>query len=226
MKVLQFSGGLDSIACLWLLKDEPGLNVLTVSTDGAYPERSAYLDRVRNALPHIRFAEIHADRNLKTHGIPVDVVPVKFTALGSIVQGAPLKYRTPYECCAEALWAPMHQTCLKLGVTTIFRGQRDDDARKAPIEDGQEVEGVTYRFPLAKWTRQQVVEYVEANCHDLIPESYKLGEGTSRDCWDCTGYLDENVQRIKNLPDDKKSVVMARINEWRADVAAEMGDLQ
>jgi hypothetical protein len=33
------------------------------------------------------------------------------------------------------------------------------------------------------------------------------------------------VQRIKNLPDDKQAVVMGRINEWRADVAAEMGEL-
>jgi phosphoadenosine phosphosulfate reductase len=225
MKVLQFSGGLDSLACLWLLKDMPGLHVLTVSTDGAYPDRSAYLNKVRAALPHIPIAEFHTERNLKAHGIPVDVVPVKFTALGSIVQGAPLKYRTPYECCAEALWAPMHQKCLQLGVTEIFRGQRNDDARKAPIVDGQEVEGITYRFPLATWSRADVVAYVNENCPDLIPESYTLGERTSRDCWDCTGYLDENVQRIKNLPDDKQAVVMGRINEWRADVAAEMGEL-
>jgi len=225
MKVLQFSGGLDSLACLWLLRDEPGLHVLTVSTDGAYPGRAAYLDRVRDALPNIPMAEFRTERNLKQHGIPVDVVPVRFTALGSIVQGSPLKYRTPYECCAEALWAPMHEKCLQLGVTEIFRGQRDDDARKAPIVDGQVVEGITYRFPLASWTREHVKRYVEKNCPDLIPESYTMGEKTSRDCWDCTGYLDENVQRIKNLPDAERSVVMGRINEWRADVAAEMGEL-
>jgi 3'-phosphoadenosine 5'-phosphosulfate sulfotransferase (PAPS reductase)/FAD synthetase len=220
MKVLQFSGGIDSLACLELLKNERGLHVVTVSTDGSYPERDAYLKMVADRHPHIPFMTIMSDRDLKEYGHPVDVVPMRYTGLGNMIEDTPVKYQSAFECCARGFWYPMMDTMIRMGATEVFRGQRRDDLLKSPIKDGH-VEGpITYRFPIYDWTRGQVAHYVKVNCPDLVPEYYST-ELTSRDCWDCTAYLRDNAARIRNLPHEQRIKVSDILAEWRRDVNEE-----
>jgi hypothetical protein len=76
---------------------------------------------------------------------------------------------------------------------------------------------VVYEFPIESWTKEEVLRYCEEVCPEYIPPHYYDGEQTSHDCWDCVAYLDENQQRIKNLPDEKKAVVFAKLaNHYRA----------
>jgi len=220
MKVLQFSGGIDSLACLELLKNERGLHVVTVSTDGSYPERDAYLKVVADRHPHIPFMTTMSDRDLDQYGHPVDVVPMRYTGLGNMIEGTPVKYQSAFECCARGFWHPMFDTMIRMGATEVFRGQRRDDLLKSPIKDGH-VEGpITYRFPIYDWTRGQVAHYVKVNCPDLVPEYYSK-ELTSRDCWDCTAYLRDNDARIRNLPHEQRVKVSDILAEWRRDVNSE-----
>jgi len=220
MKVLQFSGGLDSLACLELLKDTPGLAVLTASTDGTYPEREEYLSKVEKAHPHLKFFQVKTNRKLERFGHPVDVLPTKYSLAGRLTQGSPLRYQTHIECCGRALWLPLQDAVKGLGATDVYRGQRLLDEHKAPIRDGHQEGGITYHFPIEMWTREQVREFVEAKCPDLVPNYYDQ-EGSSRDCWDCTAYLKDNVIRIRNLSPERFKTVSAVLNQWREDVIEE-----
>jgi len=224
MNLLQFSGGLDSLACLILLHDTAGLNVLTVSTDGAYPERAAYLERVRAAYPQPRYHDVHTHRNLAAFGYPVDVVPVSRTALGAFTRGRSVAdYQDPFTCCGRSIWKPMETLSRALGATTIIRGQRRDDAQRNPlIGDGSVIDGITYRLPIENWTRDRVRNFVEDNAPDLLPSYYLQGERTSRDCMDCTAYLADNHERLNNLPQPMHDRVRRVLNQWHLDVRAEM----
>jgi len=217
MKVLQFSGGIDSLACLELLKNERGLHVVTVSTDGSYPERDDYLKMVADRHPHIPFLTVKSNRELEDFGHPVDVLPMRFSKLGAMIEGTPVKYQTAFSCCSRGFWEPMAETMVRMGATEIFRGQRRDDAIKSPILDGHVEEGITYRFPIYDWTRGQVAHYVKVNCPDLVPAYYST-ELSSRDCWDCTAYLRDNMARIQNLPHEQRVKVADILAEWRRDV--------
>lgn len=217
MKVLHYSGGMDSLACLELLKDEPGLTVITALTDGSYPDKEEYLDKVEHHYNHLKFVRVYQDRHLERFGQPVDVVPIKFTGIGHMISLAPIKYQSVFECCSRGIWIPVHQKTRELGATVVYRGQRGDDAMKAPIQDGHVEDGILFRFPIQEWTREQVVDFVNERVPELIPEYYAK-EQTSRDCWDCTAYLHENIDRIHNLPPDKRAHVTDLLDEWRQDI--------
>jgi len=224
MKVLQFSGGLDSLACLLLLREEPGLHVVTVLTDGAYASTEEYLGRLAEAFPKIRFVVHRSDRDLPGFGQPVDVVPLRWTALGQYVRGKKdVRYQDTFSCCGRGIWAPLDRASRELGPTVIYRGQRNDDRLRDPMPDGAIVNGVEFRYPLATWSRQDVWHYVWANAPLLIPPGYGEGEKTSRDCWDCTAYLEDNRARIDNLPAAQRHRVNALIARWRDDVLTELG---
>ena len=224
MNFLQFSGGLDSLACLILLHDMAGLNVLTVSTDGAYPERAAYLERVRAAYPQPKYHYVQTQRNLESFGYPVDVVPMQWTALGSMTRGrVDVRYQDAFACCGRGIWRPMETVSLALNPTVIVRGQRRSDAQRNPLlTDGSVIDGITYLLPIENWTRERVLQFVQANAPDLVPDYYLQGEQTSRDCMDCTAYLDDNRERLNALPQLARSRVQGILCRWHADVRAEM----
>ena len=216
MKVLQFSGGKDSLACLYLLRNEwDTLRVVWVNTSAAYPETIAYMEKWRAILPH--FIEVKTDQpnQVAKNGYPSDVIVANDTPFGRqfIKRDAPL-VQAYLNCCAENIWFPLLNAINEIGATEIVRGQRKSDARQSYIRDGNVIDGKKYTFPIYDWTDGEVFSYLKRVGADM-PEGYARGEKTGRDCWDCTAYLDENAQRIKNLPDDKRAVVLNRLHEIR-----------
>ena len=224
MNILQFSGGIDSLACLILLQDIPNLQVVSISTDGAYSERKDYLRKVQKTFSHLAFHQMHTARYLNLFGLPVDVVPIRWTKLGVLLNntGNAPRYQDSYSCCARAIWEPLDELCRELKATTIFRGVRNNDMQKALVKDGDVVNGVKYHFPIHDWTRERVFSFVKEHASELIAESYLKGEETSRDCIDCTAYLWENKVRIKNLPVAQWKDLTHKLNQWRDDVATEL----
>lgn len=225
-KVIQFSGGMDSIAMLWLLRpiwDEA--TVMWLDSGAAYPETHEQMEKIAALVPNFLTVKGNQPAVIGAIGYPVDVVPFKFTVTGELIHGPqPVRYQTSAECCGRSMWVPMSKAAVDLGATEIYRGQRNSEARKSPIRDGNVENGITYRFPLQSWTRADVSAYVNEHCPELMPAYYKAGERTSRDCWDCTAYLDDNHERIAGLPTERKAVVMGRLNEWRQNVAVEMAN--
>lgn len=195
--VLQFSGGKDSLACLYLLEPRwSEITVAWVNTGAAFPETIALMERVRTQVPH--FLEIAAEQSIERDGYPADVLPIAATSAGHLFEGETgPRFQSRYSCCAAALWAPMQKAMRELEATTIIRGQKLSDAKKTPIRSGQVVEGITYEFPLEDWTDADVRHFL-AEKKVSLPENYRY-MSTSLDCWNCTAYLSENAGRLQYL---------------------------
>lgn len=195
--VLQFSGGKDSLACLYLLEPRwSEITVAWVNTGVAFPETIALMERVRTQVPH--FLEIAAEQSIERDGYPADVLPIAATSAGHLFEGETgPRFQSRYSCCAAALWAPMQKAMRELGATTIIRGQKLSDAKKTPIRSGQVIEGITYEFPLEDWTDADVRHFL-AEKKVSLPENYRY-MSTSLDCWNCTAYLNENAGRLQYL---------------------------
>lgn len=221
MRALHFSGGIDSLAVLWLLREQwDDLHVFWLNSGAAYEETAAYMQRIRALVPHFHEVTGAQPQAIEQFGWPADVVPVNATRAGHAAHGTTgLMFQSYIDCCSRSMWAPMQAAMRERGVTHVYRGQRLADKRRAPITSGAVEDGVTYLFPIEDWTREQVFDFCRAECPDLIPPYYESGESTSRDCWNCTAYLDDNVERINALPDERRALVVGIVNELRACVA-------
>lgn len=214
-KALHFSGGKDSLACLHLLRDEwDSLAVVWMNTGAALPETLEQMQGIRDMVPH--FIEIKSDQpaDIAAHGYPTDVYSFSHTELGRSMGVAHANlWRPGYACCANNLWAPMADAMMDMGITHIVRGQKDCDRRKAPIRNGDVIDGITYLLPLQDWTDEQVIQYLNDAGIEL-PAHYAYG-ASSMDCWDCTAYLYEpqRFEYLKARHPERHKIVMGRLGE-------------
>lgn len=218
---LHFSGGVDSLACLYLYREQwDSIYVCWLNSGAAYPDVVESMRKWRERLPH--FIEVKSDQpaQITQCGYPSDVVPLRYTSIGrAMFQESGFKIQSSHYCCSQNLWQPMHEKMKELGVTRIIRGQRLSDKRSSPVRSGDKADGMEVIFPLENWSRERVMDYLREVGAE-IPAYYET-EQTSRDCWDCTAYLDENIERIRHLPAQMKSVVLGRLAEIRSAVMAE-----
>lgn len=216
---LLFSGGKDSLACLYLNKHRwDSIFVLWLNTGAVDDQTYSYMMGWKKLLPH--FVELKSDQpqNVATYGWPVDVLPVNNTSIGKEITGEEgPKMQSYLDCCAANIWMPIHFGLKGLGVTKAIKGQRNDDAKKSTSRDGDTRDGITFEMPIQDWTEEQVYDYLKSVGAELAP-AYVSGEKTGRDCWDCTAYLGDNSTRIMNLPEEKKREVLRRIGIIRASI--------
>lgn len=216
MRLLQFSGGIDSLATLFTLRDTwDTLTLLWVDTGNAYADTRELVEKVAK-LPIKQLVIINSDQPMwvTKFGYPVDVLPVWDTGLGrSLRKGIGPLYQSPFSCCGGNIWKPMYEATKQLGATVVYRGQRESDRDKAVFKSGHAEDGITYVFPIEDWSREEVFEFTRSECPELVPAYYAAGELTGHDCMDCTAYLIDNVQRIKNLPPGVQRVVFRRLDE-------------
>ena len=211
---LQFSGGKDSLACLYIYREKwDQMYVVWVDTGAAYPEMVEYMETWKARLPHFIHVKSDQPGNVKERGWPVDVLPIENTLIGKLITGneGPLM-QSHLDCCAVNIWVPLYNACKKLGIKYLVKGQRGNDRRKSTAVDGQVVDGIQYVMPIQGWTEEQVFQYLKEVGAEL-PPGYGAGEKTGRDCWDCTAYLDDNMRRISNLPRERQEVVWDRLSE-------------
>jgi 3'-phosphoadenosine 5'-phosphosulfate sulfotransferase (PAPS reductase)/FAD synthetase len=197
--VLEFSGGKDSLACLYIMRDYwHKIMVVWCNTGAAFPETIEQMAKVKAMVPY--FLEVKSDqaKDIAENGIPVDVLPYTNTeyANASECKNDP-KMRIFYDCCKNNIWIPMHEAVGSLGATLVIRGQKDADRKKAPVKSGDVYDGVEYFFPLEEMTDDDVFSYLSSVGAD-IPEHYSY-INTSLDCWDCTAYMFENVGKVKYM---------------------------
>lgn len=219
---LQFSGGKDSLACLYMLEAQwPDLIVAWVNTGFAFPETLELMERVSALVPDFRV--IHSEQSIGARGFPVDLLPARCTPVGVLLQPGSPPYQSRYDCCAYALWKPMADAMKAWEVTDVVRGQKLADRRRAPLQDGAKVEGVTYHFPLADWSDDEVFAYLTEKGAP-IPANYRSMR-TGLDCWNCTAYLDEQGGKAEymraNHP-EKHAFVEAQLERYREIIGGEV----
>lgn len=198
--------------------------VMWCDSGAAYPGTRELMARVAAEVPRFKVVHGAQPQVIERFGFPVDVVPVKYTRAGEMIFGKqPVLFQPYIDCCFLSMWLPVAQACRELGVKVIYRGQRKDETRRSRLlSPGAIADGIRFELPLHDWTREEVFDYAEKNCPLWIGEYYRLGEKTSRDCWNCTAYRDDNVERVNNLPDEQRRVVNDRLQFWRDAVTEEL----
>lgn len=190
---LQVSGGRDSLACWYLLKEAGLLEkvmVYWVNTGAAFPETLAIMKQVREMSPH--FTEIAGNQPevIATFGMPTDILPRSCTPIGLMCGQSEVRMQDSYSCCGRVIMQPMHERMLADGVTLIIRGQRADDSHKAPLQSGEWELGIQYLFPIDDWNDDDVDAWLEQvraprhRCYDYVK--------SQPDCMTCSGWWSDN----------------------------------
>ena len=195
-KILMFSGGKDSLVCLYLLKEYwTSLIVVWINTGDAYPETLAIINKVRE-LP-VTFIEIKSD--VKTfreiEGSPTDILSIRHTSFGLQVEPpeSPVKMVSAYYCCQKNIWEQAVLAVAEIGATLVIRGERGGESLKTQLRSGQSVNGAEYYFPIWDWTQTKVIEFLKEKMGDL-PE-HIFFEESSLDCMGCTAYTQHTKDR-------------------------------
>ncbi len=193
MRALAFSGGKDSMACLHLMKDQLDCAIY-VDTGYSYPETRQMVEYAKTFLPvHV----IGTDRKgQNAHwGIPADVVPVNWTLPGQhVTTTKPVMVQSYMQCCWENISGPLLNAAIRLGVTELVTGQRNDEGHKALIRNGDVHDGITRVHPIEDWSTAKVLDYLD-QVMPLVPPHYVLNH-SSLDCYDCPAFAHETTDRV------------------------------
>lgn len=196
---LNFGGGKDSHACLYLLRPWwSKLIVLWGNMGDPFPETIELMNDVRTKVGE--FHEVRGNAKAAQEiAFPVDLVPVRATRIGRMIEpdATKVELRSRYECCAENLWFPLARASQQLGITLTIRGQRSDEGLKAPIKSGDVAPQYEVCFPLEDWTAADVYAYLEHEGVQL-PETYRYAR-TSLDCMLCTAFVEDTKGRYEYL---------------------------
>lgn len=187
---LQVSGGRDSLACLYLLREH--LDLITVywlNTGNAFPETLEVIEHVKSMAP--KFVEIAGNQSdvLAKYGMPSDVVPRTATQFGNAIGQSRLLLQDSYSCCYRVVMEPMHRRMMVDDITLIIRGQRANDGHRSPVNSGDHEYGIEYLFPIEGWTAEQVDAYLSEQGAPRL-RFYEYLE-TAPDCMNCTGWWSE-----------------------------------
>lgn len=217
---LEFSGGRDSLACLFLM--QPYWDRLTVywcNAGDPFPETLATIARVRALVPN--FVEIQGKQPevIAQHGIPTDILPASRTPMGIVGSGnqaQPMQDR--YSCCLRSVMLPMHERMFADGITLIIRGQKNADKLKGILRSGDVDAGIEFFYPIETWTTKEVMAFLRNQPID-VPRFYEM-LNTAPDCMTCSGYWEEGVSAyLKRYHYPQYQIVQQRLEEINAAVS-------
>lgn len=228
MKIgIQYSGGKDSTALLYLMRPKLAEAVVYFADPGIYPHRVKFVhdtcDKLDATLkvvkPMISLEDYHA-----THGLPADIVPMEASAemrpysrrTGPILQSG-------MACCKAMLFLPLHHAMMKDGVDHVYRGSKAADEHIG-VKDGFVENGITYHSPLWSWTDDDVFGFLDV-VRAGLPEDF-ADYNNSFDCVLCTAFLKsakskERIEFTKKHYPEMWPKLKARLNTVRQIVDEE-----
>lgn len=211
---LQFSGGKDSLACLYLLR--PWWDRITVywcNPGDPPPELLVLMDQVMQMVPN--FAELPGQRQVveAEFGWPANVVPAlneKFAHQNLANARSPM-LQSPLHCCYRAMMLPMHQAMIERGETLVIRGQRKAEQLRAKTNSGVKADEYELLFPIEDWSDNEVYEFIGRSGAPLLP-SYRASTH-GMDCLTCTGmHVQEHLPYLKERHPEAASLVGQRLD--------------
>lgn len=187
---LQFSGGKDSLAVLYLMRPYwDRLTVYWTDTGDSFPETRELMDQIKRLVPHFERIQGCQPEVIKAFGLPSDIVPSNSTPMGIMLRpGAPL-IQDRYSCCMRSMMIPMHERMVQDGITLIIRGQKNSDRMRAPMKSGYVENGIEYLFPIEDWDDAKVFAYLKEQ-GVALPRFYEM-MSSAPDCMTCSAYWEE-----------------------------------
>ena len=222
---LQFSGGKDSLACLYVLREQlDQLTVYWLNTGDGCPETLAVVDEVRQWIPN--FVEINSDSSSwrKKFGNPSDVVPSKTHWLGVAYGMADFRLSNKFDCCWANIMTPMHNQMVADGVDYVIRGTKTCDTGTVPFE-GQD-QFYTVALPIRDWSHQDVFAFLESvgAPYNSLYDHYK---GISApECIGCTAWWDDGkAAYFQALHPERLGEYRASLEQIRTALQSHLADL-
>jgi 3'-phosphoadenosine 5'-phosphosulfate sulfotransferase (PAPS reductase)/FAD synthetase len=162
LAALQFSGGKDSLALVYLLRPHwDKLTLYHVDTGDLLPEVREIVDMVEAMVPDFRRIETDSDKWTASVGLPSDLVPTTSTPAGLAIGASQQRIVDRFDCCAMNIMAPMHQRMMEDGVTLVIRGTKRADLARLPHEGGDTGMGYELWLPLLDWSHDDVFAYLK-----------------------------------------------------------------
>lgn len=230
-EAIQFSGGKDSLAILYLMRDRlKDVPVYFGNTGHVYPHM---LNSVRKTCEKLGadLREIYPPTSIDSYqanfGLPSDIVPVEATATMAAFSKTPSKTRlqASIACCNAMLWQPLYQAMINDGIKTVYRGSKASD-HHVGVSDGYiDANGITYRSPIWAWSDEDVLAYLTEVGAEL-PEHYSV-VNNSFDCIYCTAFLNhkganKRLQWTKKNYPEQWPLIERRLRDLRTTIVSEM----
>jgi len=228
---LSASGGKDSLAVLYLLRDHlPRITVYHLDTGDLLPEMRESVAHIRSMAP--KFVHIHGDVAgwIKKHGMPTDLLPYSAHQIGQMAGQSSIQLVTRYECCFANLMWPVWERVKADGNTLLIRGTKSCDLKKLPAKSGATHDGVEIWLPINDWSHDDVFAYLRS-VGAPIPRLYEHMTN-SPECARCPAWWGERRasylrQYYPTLFEDYRKrlhAVAAEIASSVSDLYREMGD--
>lgn len=215
---LSFSGGKDSLACLYMAREFlPRITVYHVDTGEMLPEMRAVVDHARGLAPNFVTVRTDARGWIAENGLPADLIPFSAHPVGRLAGQERVRLVPRYDCCWANIMRPAYEAMRADGCTLIIRGTRQDDMPRLPVRNGDVVDGVEFCYPLQDWTAAQVLDYLRS-VGAPIARVYEH-QMQSPDCATCSAWMSE--RRAAYLRAHHPDM----LNEYRERVAAVVSEI-
>jgi 3'-phosphoadenosine 5'-phosphosulfate sulfotransferase (PAPS reductase)/FAD synthetase len=160
---LQFSGGKDSLALVYLLRPHwDQITLYHVDTGDLLPEVLEIVAQIEAMVPS--FVRIKTDSHewRERWGYPSDLVPASCSPLGVKIGMSDRRLVDRFDCCAFNIMVPMHERALQDGCTLVIRGTKRADMKRLPAENGPTGLGYDLWLPLLDWSHEDVFTYLRS----------------------------------------------------------------
>lgn len=160
---LQFSGGKDSLALVYLLRPFwERLTLYHVDTGDLLPEVKEIVNRVEESVPDFRRINVSADQWSSVYGLPSDLVPSSNSPVGVEIGASTQRIVGRWDCCAANIMQPMHHRMRQDGVTLAIRGTKRADFARLPASSGDISLGYEVWLPIQEWSHEEVFDYLRS----------------------------------------------------------------
>lgn len=222
---LQFSGGKDSLACLYIFHDKlDDITVYHLDTGDMCPETKDVVESVKAWVP--RFVTIQSDvkRWREVVGYPTDLVPAKNHELGVAYGLSRFKLSNRFDCCWNNLMRPMHDKMVADKVDAVIRGTKLSDTGKVPVDGATDYYDVL--LPIKNWTHEDVFEYLHTAGAPINPIYEHFKSISAPECFGCTAWWDDGkASYLSKRHPEQYSKYRAALLDIAAEINGHMAEL-